>query len=249
MRKRIFLFSSTASAMLIIIASLFLSCTKRPVEQAPFVSFAPDTTHQANADVKSYLALGDSYTIGQSVPASDRYPVQAVAALRNQGFNIAEPEIIATTGWTTGNLLTALKDKTVTKPYDLVTLLIGVNNQDQQRSIEEYRSEFTTLLNKSIQYAGNKPEHVIVISIPDYSVTPYAAGMDNDKIAKAIDAFNAVNKEISTAAKVNYVDVTTESRKAANDASLIAGDGLHFSGIEYKRWTELLLPVINVVLK
>jgi lysophospholipase L1-like esterase len=229
-----------------IAAFLLLSCTKKyPAKLIPPVT--PDTVKTTGS--KTYLALGDSYTIGQSVPSSQRFPVQLVSLLRSAGYQMTEPEIIATTGWSTGNLIEAIKGITPGKKFDAVSLLIGVNNQYQGRSLEEYRSEFTALVNKSIQFAGNDPAKVVVISIPDYSVTPYAQYADTKLIATQIDEFNRVNKQISDLYKVNYIDVTGESRKAAADPSLIAADGLHFSGKEYAVWVDLMLPVFKNMLR
>ena len=199
---------------------------------------------------RSFLALGDSYTIGESVRLSERFPVQTVKYLQDQGINFSDPEIIAKTGWTTGNLLSALASAAPTKStYDIVTLLIGVNNQYQRRTEQEYADEFLTLLNKAIQYVGNNKKRVIVLSIPDYSVTPFASGSDKVLIAKEIDAFNAINKTISNHAGVNYLDITGSTRLAVNDLSLVAIDGLHPSGREYKVWAEGLLPIIKTALQ
>ena len=198
---------------------------------------------------KTYLALGDSYTIGQSVSEPERFPNQATALLRAQNIKINDPKIIATTGWTTHNLIDALNANTLQNNYSVVSLLIGVNNQYQGRSIDEYKTEFTLLLNRSIQYAGGKPTHVFVLSIPDYSVTPFAQNSDTAKIAREIDAFNSANKNISLQLGVNYIDITPISREAKNDVSLIANDGLHPSGKQYKRWADLLAPMIKLVLQ
>jgi lysophospholipase L1-like esterase len=200
--------------------------------------------------------LGDSYTIGQSVPPSDRYPAQTVTLLQQDHLNVGTPEIIATTGWTTTDLLNALAatPPTLTRsipaqPYGIVTLLIGVNNQYQGRSQSEYRDQFTQLLRRTIVLAGNRPSHVIVLSIPDYSVTPFAHGRNTDLIAAQIDSFNVINTQLSMDAKVHYLDITGESRKAATDDSLIASDGLHFSGKEYAAWAQKLAPLIKEILK
>ncbi len=198
---------------------------------------------------KTYLALGDSYTIGQSVDASQRFPLQTVQLLRQQNINVAEPGIIAVTGWTTGNLLDALNTTPPKNNYDIVTLLIGVNNQYQGRSLNEYKTEFTELLRRAVVYANNKKEHVFVLSIPDYSVTPFARGADTAKIAREIDSFNAANKAITLNEGIAYVDVTPISRDAKNDPSLVAGDGLHPSGIQYKKWSDLLAPIIAKVIR
>lgn len=233
-----------------IIAIQLLSWTKKAgIVTPPHTADTAIIVYDINS-VRSYLALGDSYTIGQSVPLKDRYPVQAADALREAGYSrLKDPEIVASSGWTTEDLLEALKDKSYMFPYDLVTLLIGVNNQYQQGSAQQYKVQFTSLLQKSIAFAGNRPHRVIVLSIPDYSVTPFAAKSDRKKIAHDIDSFNIINKKIAASYKVNYIDVTEESRKALNDPSLIAYDGLHFSGKEHTIWTSLLLARMFEVLK
>lgn len=188
-----------------------------------------------------YLALGDSYTIGESVPETDRWPNQLAGLLANQGIQ-TDVTIIARTGWTTDELWQGIQEREVTPPYDLVSLLIGVNNQYRGYDIQEYREQFVFLLNKSIEYAGGDSDRVIVLSIPDWGVTPFALGRDAKQIASDIDAFNAVNREESQKAKVHYVDVAPISREAFNDKSLIADDGLHPSGKMYAEWAQLALP-------
>lgn len=195
---------------------------------------------------KTYLALGDSYTIGQSVAATERFPNQTTALLRAQNIKIADPVIVAITGWTTRDLINALNANPQPNTFDVVSLLIGVNNQYQRKSLEEYKTEFTLLLNRAIQHAGNKPTHVFVLSIPDYSVTPFASGSDKTRIAREIDQFNEANKVISLQLGVKYLDITPISREP--DPSLIAGDGLHPSGKQYRRWAELLEPLMKTVL-
>jgi lysophospholipase L1-like esterase len=205
------------------------------------------------AAVATYLALGDSYTIGESVDAADRYPAQAVSLLNKADhLPCQNPDIIAVTGWTTGNLLEALDAVCKEKPaltYRIVSLLIGVNNQFQGRPQSEYREQFAKLLEKSIVLAGNRPSHVIVLSIPDYSVTPFGRSRDTAFIAAQIDSFNEINHDLALAYKVNYIDVTTESRKAARDPTLIAGDGLHFSAKEYGYWARIMEPVLKGILQ
>jgi lysophospholipase L1-like esterase len=196
--------------------------------------------------LKTYLALGDSYTIGQSVNADETYPAQTIAILKSQNINFHSPEIIATTGWTTADLQNAIsKHKFAFAKYDIVTLLIGVNNQYQGRSESEYKTQFTELLQKAIQLARNISSHVIVLSIPDYSVVPFAQNSDTATISKEINSFNIINKEISANCKVNYINVTDESRKAATDLSLITHDNLHYSGKEYAIWAKMLAEVIR----
>jgi lysophospholipase L1-like esterase len=188
--------------------------------------------------------LGDSYTIGESVAENERYPVQALRRLSPDG----QPEIIAKTGWTTANLLAAMNAAKPAAGYQAVSLLIGVNNQYQGRSQAEYEDQFTTLLQQAIRLAGDRPSHVLVLSIPDYSVTPFARNRDTTLIAAQIDSFNAINSRVATLYKVNYLDVTAESRKAATDPSLIAGDGLHFSGKEYAIWAKMMEPWLTTAL-
>jgi len=198
-----------------------------------------DTIH------KTYLALGDSYTIGESVSESGRYPIQTVNLLRQQNIQIKDPDIIAVTGWTTANLINALDNNPPKKNYSVVSLLIGVNNQYQHQSIEEYKTEFKALLDSAIAYAGDNKSHVFVLSIPDYSVTPFAVNIDTAKIAKEIDEFNEANKTISLSAGVHYLDITPVSREAKYNLSLIAGDGLHPSAYQYEQWSNLLAPMMQ----
>lgn len=193
----------------------------------------------------SYLALGDSYTIGQSVLASENFPSQTVQLLTQQNHNFKEPEIVAKTGWTTDELQNNINTHSFTPPYDFVTLLIGVNNQYRGRPVDGYKPEFENLLKQAIQFAGGKADHVIVLSIPDWGVTPFAVGRDRDQIAKEIDEYNATNKLISEKYKVNYIDITPGSREAATDPSLVAGDGLHPSAKEYARWAQKVFAVIK----
>jgi lysophospholipase L1-like esterase len=193
----------------------------------------------------SYLALGDSYTIGQSVLPSENFPNQTVQLLNQQDYNFKSPEILATTGWTTDELQNNINTHTFTPPYDFVSLLIGVNNQYRGRSVENYKPEFESLLKQAIQFAGGKSDHVIVISIPDWGVTPFADGRDRAQIAREIDGYNAANRYISESYKVQYVDITPGSREAATDLSLIAGDGLHPSAKEYARWAQKVFAAIK----
>ncbi|RJP51643.1 MAG: SGNH/GDSL hydrolase family protein [Anaerolineaceae bacterium] len=188
-----------------------------------------------------FLALGDSYTIGEGVPEPERWPNQLEERLRARGYSV-DVSTIARTGWTTGELLEAMRATPPTGRYGLVSLLIGVNNQYRGLSLDAYRAEFSRLLDGAIQLADGKPRSVIVLSIPDWSVTPFAAGRDYSQISAQIDAFNAVNREISQQADVHYVDVTPASRLASGDPSLLASDQLHPSGRMYSHWAELILP-------
>ncbi|MFP5247557.1 MAG: SGNH/GDSL hydrolase family protein [Thermoanaerobaculia bacterium] len=180
-----------------------------------------------------YLALGDSYTIGESVAPSQRFPVQLANELK-----LGEPQIIAKTGWTTDELNAAIDAANPQGPYELVTLLIGVNNQYRGRDAEQYRGEFVGLLRRAIGFAGGDPKKVIVVSIPDWGVTPFAEGRDRAKIAMEIDRYNAMNREEAQKAGARYVDITPISRQS--DAALVAEDGLHPSGKQYNEWVKAI---------
>ena len=202
----------------------------------------------------TYLALGDSYTIGESVPAKDNFPDQTVQLLQKVGFNFQSPEIIAKTGWTTDELQDAINKHIpiaigIQPSYDFVTLLIGVNNQYRGRTVEDYKPEFESLLKQAIQFARNKNDHVIVLSIPDWGVTPYAEGRDRKKIAEEIDAYNVANKTISESYKVHYIDITPLTREASKDLTLLTKDGLHYSAKEYAKWAEKVSMLIQEKLK
>jgi lysophospholipase L1-like esterase len=195
-----------------------------------------------------YLALGDSYTIGESVDESERWPMQLAEKLKQQGYS-TEITIIARTGWTTDELWDGIQARDLTPPYDLVSLLIGVNNQYRGRDIEEYREQFVFLLTKAIEYAGGDADKVIVLSIPDWGVTPFAGSHESRKIAEAINQFNEVNRIETDKAGAHYIYITAISREAINDRSLIAGDGLHPSGKMYAEWARLALPVVLQILQ
>jgi lysophospholipase L1-like esterase len=189
------------------------------------------------------LALGDSYTIGEGVAEAERWPMRLAATLRARGFSVATPKIIARTGWTTGELSAGIDAARPDSNYDLVTLLIGVNNQYRGRSDEEYRAEFRVLLERAIAFARGTASHVLVVSIPDWGVTPFANGRDRTGIARAIDRFNTVNREESTRAGARYADITPLSRRVAGDPSFAAGDGLHPSAKMYALWVDVILPL------
>lgn len=190
----------------------------------------------------NFLALGDSYTIGESVPEPERWPVQLGELLRERGVNVQSVQIIARTGWTTDELAAGIAERRPEGSFELVSLLIGVNNQYRGRGATEYRVQFRERLDQSIGFAGGDAERVIVLSIPDWGVMPFAEGRDRDQIATEIDAFNAINREEAQRAGAWYVDVTPVSREAARDSTLVAGDGLHPSGAQYTRWARLALP-------
>jgi lysophospholipase L1-like esterase len=189
-----------------------------------------------------FLALGDSYTIGESVRPAERWPVQLAALLRQEGIALDEPQTIATTGWTTDELAAGIDRAAPRGPFELVSLLIGVNNQYRGRALAEYRTQFEALLGRAIALAGSQPRRVLVLSIPDWGATPFARGRHRAAIGRAIDEFNAVNAQAARRAGAQYVDVTPVSRRATGDAALIAGDGLHPSGKMYAGWARLALP-------
>ncbi len=210
----------TKTIIMLVFLSLFWGCKIKPI---------------------TYLALGDSYTIGESIDDNLRWPVQLANKLKENGNNINDPLIIAKTGWTTDELLDAMEKTKLNGPYDLVTLLIGVNNQYRGRDVEEYRVQYKELLNKAVILAGNKPERVYVLSIPDWGVTTFAEGRDRAKIGSEIDLFNSVKKTETIKAGVKFIDITEISRNAESDKSLLAKDGLHPSGKMYSIWVKELL--------
>jgi lysophospholipase L1-like esterase len=195
-----------------------------------------------------YLALGDSYTIGESVSAEERWPNQLATLLQAEGLQ-TEVHILARTGWTVTELWEGIQANLPKGTYDLVTLLIGVNDQYRDYPVDGYRKDFRFMLGKAIAYAGGNPNKVVVLSIPDWGVTPFAADRDYQQITKQIDHFNVVNGEESQKAGVHYVDVTSISREAVSDAALIASDGLHPSGKMYAMWAEKVLPVVGEMIR
>lgn len=227
------------------------ACSEESVPETPIIDMPTDTiptkdTTMTNPqpDTIYYLALGDSYTIGESVKTEERYPVQLAAKLRQAGVPVADPKIIARTGWTTRQLKQAIESETATlrEEYDLVSLLIGVNNQYQGVNIDIYKTEFRELLKKAIELAGGNNRRVFVISIPDYAYTPF--GRNSSTISRQIDEYNAINLSITTEYNVSYYDITPISRKGLAQPDLVASDGLHPSGKMYEQWVELIFPDI-----
>jgi len=197
-----------------------------------------------------YLALGDSYTIGEGVAASERWPVQLAARLRADGMTVCEPRIIARTGWTVAELSAAMDGEVLDPPYDLVTLLIGVNDQYRKGEAAAYATEFRTMLARAVALAGSRPERVLVVSIPDWGVTAFA-GKDPrgaTAIGQAIDAFNAVARDESRRAGVAFIDITGVSRTPAHRGQLV-DDGLHPNAAQYRAWTERVLPAARNALE
>ena len=197
-----------------------------------------------------YLALGDSYTIGEGVAEDGRWPVVLARALRGEGIALDDPRIIATTGWTTDELAAAIDAAEPLGEWDLVSLLVGVNNQYRGRSLENYREEFTTLLQRAIGFARGRAERVLVLAIPDWGVTPFgtASGRDVAQIARELDAFNAAAAVICAAHGVAFVDIAPVARERGAEAAMLAGDGLHPSAAMYALWAAQALPVARRLL-
>lgn len=213
---------------------------------------AAGASHDARMQAPvQYLALGDSYTIGESVEPDGRWPMQLVAALRADGIVIDDPRIIARTGWTTGELSAAID---VADPlgddYGLVTLLIGVNNQYRGRDVDEYAHEFAVLLERAIGFAGRRADRVVVLAIPDWGVTPFAArsGRDTAAIARELDAYNAAAAKICARRGVAFVDIAPVSRERGAEPAMLADDGLHPSAAMYAEWARLMQPVVRRLL-
>jgi len=202
-----------------------------------------------SASLFSYLALGDSYTIGEGLGEQENFPHQTVALLNKTARRFTEPLIIAKTGWTTDELDAAIDEADPKGPFDFVSLLIGVNNQYRGRSVSEYKVQFDHLLQRAIGFSGNKIAHVKVLSIPDWGITPYAAGRDPEPIAKAIDDYNAAAKTICDRHGVVYIDITTDQRNHGAGPGWLAEDGLHPSGKEYGYWAKKLAEEITKTLE
>lgn len=211
-----------------------------------------DKDHTSNASERlTYLALGDSYTIGEAVPTEGNFPSQLTKILNDKGLAVAAPKIIATTGWTTSELQAAIKTAQLSQKFDFVTLLIGVNNQYRGQSVEVYKKEFAELLQTAIDFAKGDVSKVFVVSIPDWGVTPFGknSGREVQQISKEIDEFNAAAKVITENRNVSFTDITPASRLAATDDNLVAGDGLHPSAKMYLDWAVHLAPKVEGIFK
>ncbi len=192
-----------------------------------------------------FLALGDSYTIGEQVAYEDNFPNQCAQMLRQKAISIADPKIIAQTGWTTDELLAALPEDLSQENYEIVSLLIGVNNQYRGRSVENYAQEFQQLLNIALACTKQTPSNLWVLSIPDWGGTPFAADKDAQQISQEIDAFNLCAQNICHQAQVAFLDITSSTRKHAKLAEYLAPDGLHPSALEYTIWAKQLSDSIE----
>jgi lysophospholipase L1-like esterase len=209
------------------------------------ILFKPSNGHAVN----TYLALGDSYTIGEQVPITCSFPYRLMQQLREAGVDLAAPEIVAVTGYTGSELEALMAQHRFSERYDFVTLLIGVNNQYRGQSVEEFAPSFHRLLAAAIGFAADRPERVFVISIPDWGQTPFAKERDVVKIGEEIDAYNLFCREASETAGVLFTDITTSQRMNAHDAARLAPDLLHPSAVEYADWAHALFPPVLNVLK
>ena len=198
----------------------------------------------------SYLALGDSYTIGEGVDPAARWPQQLVAGLRDLGVAVDDPQIIATTGWTTDELAAGIDAAAPRGAFDLVSLLIGVNDQYRGRSVDDYRPRFTALLQRALGFAGDRAQRVLVLSIPDWGVTPYAREHNRDRVqvGQELDAYNAAAAAICAEHGVAFIDITDLSRVPGAEAVMLVDDGLHPSAAMYALWTERAFQVARVQL-
>lgn len=205
---------------------------------------------QTDPSPKTYrvLALGDSYTIGEGVSESEPWPAQLATRLRIEGIPVEEPLIVAASGWTTRELLAGIQKARPTRTFDVVFLQIGVNNQYRGLAKEQFECELDDLIDQAVGFASEDPSRVVVLSIPDWSVTPFAEGHDRVGISTEIDRFNQRKLQRTRKRGCHFVDVTTLSRAASNNLSLLATDGLHPSGLMYARWCEVVLPVTRLAL-
>jgi len=218
--------------LMLVVASFFSSCRMTKT----------DSPEPMPDDQLTYLALGDSYTIGESVMINDRFPVQLVDGIRREDIAMADPRIIAMTGWTTLDLEDAIEQANVEgQTFDLVSLLIGVNDQFQGRDFEEYRPNFKRLLETAIEFAGGDKTRVFVVSIPDYAFTEFGQSASPQVISRQLADYNAVNRSVSLELEVDYVDITPISQRGLDEPELVAEDGLHPSGTMYALWVELIL--------
>ena len=226
-------------------ASLLAAVLAASVPSAANPAAASESSRDVPVRPATFLALGDSYTVGQGVTPEERWPERMAALLAARGVAVAPPRVIARTGWTTADLERALAPERPAGPFDLVSLMIGVNDQFQGRTLDSYARGFGALLAQAVTLAGGEPRRVLVLSIPDYGVTPFArrVGLDAREVAAEVDRFNAAAGVATQRAGAHWIDVTPASRRAAADVELLARDGLHPSGKLHAQWAALVLPV------
>ena len=209
------------------------------------ITYQPSFSQNKNMKL---LFLGDSYTVGESVKKEESYPYLLINELKVKGHNVSESKIIATTGWTTSDLMNAIAGEEDLRGYDATFLLIGVNNQYQHKPITLYEKEFKLLLNSAISFTNFKSGKVFVISIPDYGFTPHSYAKQPE-ISKELDQYNLINKRLSEESEVNYVNITPVSREGLKNPKLVSADTLHPSGQQYKLWVREILPVLLKVIE
>lgn len=196
----------------------------------------------------TYLALGDSYTIGEAVTAAERWPTVLARRLAAAGADPGEVVYVARTGWTTGELLQALDRASLAPPYDLVSLLIGVNDQYRGGTVEAFRAGFGELLRRAVSLAGGRPDRVFAVSIPDYGYTPFGRA-GQPAISRAIDAFNAAAADTCRTFSVRFIPITDITRRGLEEPALVASDGLHPSGLAYRLAVDRMLPHVLPMLR
>jgi lysophospholipase L1-like esterase len=209
------------------------------------VSAVPQIQEENIDSAKTYLALGDSYTIGEAVNEEDRFPNQTVSILKDSGIKVNKPQIVAVTGWTTANLLNSLEKSLIESKFSIVSLLIGVNNQYQHKGVENYKAEFRELVNLATTYARDNKKGVYILSIPDYSITTFGQNMNAEDISREINEYNKANKTIATELGISYIDITSISRIGGAGSDYEAKDELHPSAKQYKLWADLLAKSIR----
>lgn len=198
--------------------------------------------------MKRFLALGDSYTIGEGVSESERWPSQLALWLRARGIEIAQPHVIAQTAWTSDELADAIDADRPTGPFDLVTLMIGVNDQYRGRALADFTGYFEPLLRTTIAFADGDPRRVVLVSIPDWGYTPFASARDRALISTQIDAYNHWLRERASTAGAAWADLTPLSRTMLDHVGNVAADGLHPSAGIHRRWAEVIAPVAVMAL-
>ena len=228
-------------------AALLIALVGCSSESDSLLVATPGGTDPTDAPI-NLLALGDSYTVGEQVGKLESWPVQLVRSMRVAGRAVSEPTIVAVSGWATSDLIQALQLTDLESPFDVVTLQIGVNNQFRQGTVVDFEADLAELTKTSIDLVGGDASRVILLSIPDWSVTPFAEGSPKDQIAGEIDEFNAVVRAQAETSGTHFIDITPISRRAENELELVASDGLHPSAKMYAEWVELIQVVVEEII-